>query len=75
LKKEREKLKGEKQNNSFGRFSGSLPTCPEPVEGLPAGQSFANSVPWENRQKNVLGFVEQSSFFTQLRYGVRNPEP
>ncbi|MEJ2236184.1 MAG: hypothetical protein P8X67_19945 [Syntrophobacterales bacterium] len=34
---------------------------------LLAGQSFANSVTWENRRKNVLGFVEQSSFLTQLR--------
>ncbi|MEE9121713.1 MAG: hypothetical protein V3U56_10540, partial [Syntrophobacteria bacterium] len=36
-----------------------------------AGQGSANSVTWENRQTNVLGFVVQSSFFTQLRYAAR----
>ena len=38
--------------------------------GATLRHSFANSVTWENRRKNVFGFVEQSSFFTQLRYGA-----
>jgi len=78
LKKERQKLKGKKPNNSIGRFSESLPaaSCPEPVEGLPPGQSFANSVTREKPTNKVTGVLGVHQFLlaeeSRLHPGIVN---